>query len=208
MDFPEQSGAPDQPRSTLGHVRNAQDQQSASWSSLFPKIRETVERHISQSSLPRGSDMDDLVSEVSIRVVKDLGAFDPSEGSSFRAWVRTISKHALIDMQRHAASVGRGGGAEKLLGDVEAGAGTSVGAAPDQERQSVLARVDEMRQGIDEVLAGLDEKYRTVLELRMLGGMSFKEIAPILGYDREVTVRSLYKRARAMLQQRLQRFSG
>jgi len=197
----------DAPRSTLGYVRRAQADDTVSWNNLFPKIRETVERHISASSLPRGYDLDDLVSEVSIQVARDLAKFDPSPGSSFRAWVKVIAKHALVDMQRRAASVGRGGGDERLLGDVEAAAGGGIGAAPDQERQSVLARVGEMERGIQDVLATMDDKYRQVLELRMLQDLSYKEIAPLLGYEREVTVRSLYMRARSVLQKELQRFA-
>jgi DNA-directed RNA polymerase specialized sigma24 family protein len=45
-----------------------------------------------------------------------------------------------------------------------------------------------------------------VLELRLFQGKSFAEIMPLLGYTKEVTVRSLHMRALQRLQELLARF--
>ena len=74
------------------------------------------------------------------------------------------------------------------------------------ERQSMLVRFQELRSAVDGALDELSEKHKRVIELRMFQGKSFAEIAPELGYDKEVTVRSLHMRAMQRLQELLAAF--
>ena len=67
----------------------------------------------------------------------------------------------------------------------------------------VAPRVEGVAHG---ALDELSEKHKRVIELRMFQGKSFAEIAPELGYDKEVTVRSLHMRAMQRLQELLAAF--
>ena len=72
----------------------------------------------------------------------------------------------------------------------------------------MLVRYGELREGIEKALGELSEKHKLVLEMRLFQGKSFAEIMPLLGYTKEVTVRSLHMRALQRLQELLAPFDA
>ena len=72
----------------------------------------------------------------------------------------------------------------------------------------MLVRFKELRSALDRALEQLSDKHKRVIELRLFQGKSFAEIMPLLGYNKEVTVRSLHMRALHRLQELLAEFGA
>ena len=120
--------------------------------------------------------------------------------------MRTIADRKLKDAWRRARAQKRGGGRDRHLGDLDDSGGKERFADERVPRQSMLVRFQELRGALDAALEQLSEKHKRVIELRLFQGRSFAEIAPALGYDKEVTVRSLHMRALRRLQELLSAF--
>ena len=211
---PMESTPPDDPAkpedelsSTLQHVQNVQgDDGEVSWSNLQEKVAKWVSEAAYGQNLPTDKSRDDLLQEVMLQVFRDIGDFEVEPGASFSGWVRTIADRKLKDYWRRARAQKRGGGNVQHLGDFDEQGGRERFEDERVERQSMLVRFQELRSAVDSALDELSEKHKRVIELRMFQGKSFAEIAPELGYDKEVTVRSLHMRAMQRLQELLAAF--
>jgi len=193
--------------STLKHVQNVQGEDGEiSWSNLQEKVAKWVAEVCYGQTLPADKSYDDLQQEVMLQVFRDIGDFHVEPGASFSGWVRTIADRKLKDYWRRARAKKRGGGNVKHLGDLDEAGGREHLADDKVERQSMLVRFQELRGALDAALGQLSDKHKRVIELRLFQGKSFAEIAPELGYDKEVTVRSLHMRALQRLQELLASF--
>jgi RNA polymerase sigma factor (sigma-70 family) len=194
--------------STLRHVQIVQGEHDAdvSWSNLHDKIVRWATEATYGQNLPPDKNLDDLTQEVLLQVFKDIGEFKVEPGASFSGWVRMIAGRKLNDYWRRERAKKRGGGRLKHLGDFDETGGRERFADSRVPRQSMLVRYQELRSALDEALAELSDKHKRVLELRMFQGKSYAEIMPLLGYSKEVTVRSLHMRALQRLQELMQGF--
>ena len=193
--------------STLKHVQNVQgDDGDLSWGNLQEKVAKWVAEASYGQNLPSGKSREDLQQEVMLQVFRDIGEFRVEPGASFSGWVRTIADRKLKDSWRRARAQKRGKGDERHLGDFDEAGGRERFVDERVERQSMLVRFQELRSALDAALGELSEKHKRVIELRLFQGKSFAEIAPELGYDKEVTVRSLHMRALQRLQELLAAF--
>ena len=193
--------------STLQHVQNVQgDEGDLSWGNLQEKVTKWVAEASYGQSLPSDKSREDLQQEVMLQVFRDIGEFRVEPGASFSGWVRTIADRKLKDSWRRARAQKRGKGDERHLGDFDEAGGRERFVDERVERQSMLVRFQELRSALDAALGELSEKHKRVIELRLFRGKSFAEIAPELGYDKEVTVRSLHMRALQRLQELLAAF--
>jgi RNA polymerase sigma-70 factor (ECF subfamily) len=100
---------------------------------------------------------------------KALAAFPRYRDTSFRAWLFTIAHHVVTDRYR----ADRPGQPLEWAADIH-------DAAPSPED---LALAADERRGVRELLAGLPDHQRQVVELR-LAGMTGAEIAQALGRSR------------------------
>ncbi|MCB9899378.1 MAG: sigma-70 family RNA polymerase sigma factor [Planctomycetes bacterium] len=112
----------------------------------------------------------DVAQEAFIRVWRALDRFDFS--MAFSTWLYRISVNLAID---HLRRNKRHRGADIDIMK-EGLADESLDSAPDHEQGS-----RELVQKVRDVLDTLDEKYRTVLALRDLEGLSSKQISDITG---------------------------
>lgn len=194
--------------STLQYVRNVQqdDDTDTSWHNLHDKVVRWVAEAAHGSNLPADRSLDDLTQEVLLQVFHDIDQFQVEPGASFAGWVRTIAQRKLTDTWRRERAQKRGGGRQRHLGDFDEQGGQDRFADERAPHQSMFVRLGELGEALDRALAQLDEKYKRVIELRMFQGKSFAEIAPLLGYQKEVTVRSLHLRALEQLQSLLAPF--
>jgi RNA polymerase sigma factor (sigma-70 family) len=195
--------------STLRHVRAVQNESCAdvSWQNLHQKISRWVEEATLGTNLPADRSLDDLTQDVLLQVCKDIAAFKVEPGASFSGWVRTIAQRKLNDTWRRERARKRGGGKTRHLGDFDETGGMDRFADQSVPRGSMLVRFQELSHRLDEVLVELSDKHKRVIELRLFQGRPFAEIAPALGYTKEVTVRSIYMRALQRLQLLLQGFA-
>ena len=189
--------------STLRHVKNVQDDGEAdvSWANLHDKMVRWVAEATHGQNMPTDKSLDDLTQEVLLQVFRDVHEFKVEPGASFSGWVRMIAHRKLNDYWRRTRAKKRGGGKQKHLSDFDETGGRE--RFPDQRfpRQSMLVRYEELRGALDKALAELSDKHKKVLEMRLFQGKSFAEIMPVLGYTKEVTVRSLHMRALQRLQE-------
>ncbi len=129
-------------------------------------------------------DAEDVVQETLMAVHQGLGKFEGR--SSFKTWsVGILMRQAAMSLRKRAGRAGRIGEMEV----VDAGAGNA-------ERQAD-ARMDVM-----EMLAKVSVEHREVLVLREIQGLSYDEIAEVLGVARG-TVESRLFRARGELKKGL-----
>ncbi len=201
--------------STLRYVRSVQggdaagtDDSDVSWANLSDKCGRWVTEAAHGQNLPPDKSLEDLTQEVMLQVFRDIGDFQVEPGASFSGWVRTITQRKLSDYWRRARAQKRGGGKTKHLGDLDETGGREAFADDKVERQSMILRYKELREGLERALAELSDRHKRVLELRLFQGKSYAEIMPLLGYDKEVTVRSLHMRALQRLQELLGGFAG
>jgi RNA polymerase sigma factor (sigma-70 family) len=158
-------------------------------------------------NLPTDKSLDDLTQEVLLQVFRDIGEFKVEPGASFSGWVRMVAGRKLNDYWRRARAKKRGGGKIKHLGDFDETGGRERFADDKVPRQSMLVRYQELQESLQRALGELSDKHKRVIELRLFQGKSFAEIMPLLGYTKEVTVRSLHMRALQRLQELMAQFA-
>jgi RNA polymerase sigma-70 factor, ECF subfamily len=134
-------------------------------------------------------DAEDVVQEACLRALRFFGGFHGGDG---RAWLLAIVRNSCYDwLRRHHP-------AETAVGFDE-----DLHSAADQNdtpEHLLLERADQLR--LREALEALPLAWREVLILRELEGLSYKEIADVVGIKMG-TVMSRLARARARLQQQL-----
>lgn len=202
---------PDEPlSSTLRHVQKVQGETDTdlSWANLHEKVVRWVAEASHGQNLPTDKNLDDLTQEVLLQVFRDIGEFKVEPGASFSGWVRMIAHRKLNDYWRRERAKKRGGGKLRHLGDFDESGGREHFADDRFPRQSMLVRYQELQDSLQKALGELSDKHKRVLELRLFQGKSFAEIMPMLGYTKEVTVRSLHMRALQRLQELMAGFAN
>jgi len=182
--------------STLHCARRAQAGEADAWVELDVKLRPWLLDKLSGRRLPASHDVQDVVQEVLLYVHEHFPQFAAAPGASLRGWVLRIAESKVVDMWRRGSAKKRGGGRERNTAELT---DTSLfGQIADDrlQRQSAVARCGEIRARMAKVAESLSAKHREVLELRETEGLPFAEIAERMGYKKEVTVRSLYMRAK------------
>jgi len=193
--------------STLQHVQNVQgDDGEVSWANLNDKIVKWVGEVAYGQNMPSDKSREDLTQEVLMQVFRDIAEFQVEPGASFSGWVRMIADRKLKDYWRRTRAQKRGGGNVKHLGDFDEVGGRDRFEDEKIERQSMIVRYKELQGALDSALSQLSDKHKRVIEMRMFQGKSFAEIMPVLGYTKEVTVRSLHMRALQRLQELMGEF--
>lgn len=115
-------------------------------------------------------DAEDLTSEVFLKASRQL---DPQRAErSIGSWLFTVARTTLNDYWRRYYQTGA------QLSLVESHPADAAGAAGDDP-------MDDAEQLVAEILAGLPERYRQVLELRFLRGYSIRETAAALALTPE-----------------------
>lgn len=150
-------------------------------------------------------DAEEVTQQTFLSVIEHLGEF--REESQFRTWLlRIATNHALALLRRRAVRAGPSLD-EQSTDDSYEGMPHPEYIAVWHETPEEIAMRRETRQYVDDALAELGEKYRTVFVLRDIQGLSTRETADILGISVEAAkVRLL--RARLMLRERLTRVFG
>lgn len=140
-------------------------------------------------------DTEDIVQESFVKAYLSLGSF--RKESTFYTWIYRIAHNMAIDYKRKIAR--RGNAIE--LSEVER-------SLPVDERASPLEAVvrQEQGDGMQRALAKLSEEHKTVIILREVDGLSYEEIAKVLGISKG-TVMSRLHYARKQLQELLKDFA-
>ena len=138
-------------------------------------------------------DAQDVLQETLLALTK--GVADFRGASSLSTWLFTVARSFCIKQRRrskHAPSA-----VASLSSDHVAEQVASNDAAPDERSEQ-----RELQRALSDAIAALDLKYREVLLLRDVEGMTAAEVAEVLGISVEATKSRLH-RARAQLREAL-----
>lgn len=141
--------------------------------------------------MPREADLEDLLQDVAMAMVKH--AANLKDPALVRPWLRTIAINT-------ARTAGRRTKVRRRVFPRLAGAGDQL-PEPATSRQDHTAR-EEGRRALG-LAQGLPEEYREPLLLRAVRGMSYRQIADVLGLP-ITTVETRLTRARRMLRQQME----
>jgi RNA polymerase sigma-70 factor (ECF subfamily) len=146
----------------------------------------------------------DVAQEAFVRVHRHLAEFEAK--SSFSTWLYRIATHLAIDAVRRERRSQKDEVDEVNEADLAGGGegilATTLGNDP---RENVLRR--ELARKIQEALATLPEKHRTILVLREVEGLSYEELAERLGIHKGTVMSRLFH-ARKKMQAALRRYAG
>ncbi len=177
-------------------ARVAEDDERA-FTDLVGRFRGRVTNLISRVLNDRESS-DDLAQEVFVRVYVHRRNY--RTGSKFSTWVFTIAANlAKNEIRRRVRR--RNWFSLDALTEVFSDSMIQL-ADPTEGREQVLER-EQLQGAVGQAIATVPEKYRLALVLRDIEGLSYEEIAEVLGVPGG-TVRSRINRARSMLKRKLE----
>jgi len=185
-------------------VERAQDGDRDAFQQLVERYQEKV-YSICYSKLKDEQDSKDVSQDVFIKVYRYLDNF--KQNSSFYTWLYRITVNTCIDYLRKQSrhqkvdyddTIKRD---ENLEGD-DMLMPSKLGVNPDK----AFGR-KELRQKMLEALNTLSEKHRTILNLREVEGLSYKEMAEVLDISKGTVMSRLYH-ARNYFQEALEEYLG
>ena len=154
------------------------------------RIAALVSRYVSDSG-----EVEDVTQEAFIKAYRALGKFRGD--SAFYTWLYRIAANAA---KNHLVAKGRRPGADATIEDAEGfdeGGLLSESASPE-----ALAMGGELAEVVESALKALPDELKAALMLREFDGLSYDDIADVLGCP-VGTVRSRIFRAREAVDQRM-----
>ncbi len=137
----------------------------------------------------------DVAQEAFVRVHRSLADFKGD--SAFSTWLFRIATHLAIDAVRKERTSRKDDVDDVSEADLEGGGegilATRLGTDP---RQNALRR--ELAQKLQEALATLPEKHRTILVLREVEGLSYEELAERLEIHKGTVMSRLFHARKKM----------
>ena len=154
------------------------------------RIAAMVSRYVSDAG-----EVEDVTQEAFIKAYRALGKFRGD--SAFYTWLYRIAANAA---KNHLVAKGRRPGADATIEDAEGfdeGGLLSESASPE-----ALAMGEELAEVVESALNELPDELKAALMLREFDGLSYDDIADVLGCP-VGTVRSRIFRAREAIDQRV-----
>ena len=154
------------------------------------RIVALVSRYVSDAG-----EVEDVTQEAFIKAYRALGKFRGD--SAFYTWLYRIAANAA---KNHLVAKGRRPGADATIEDAEGfdeGGMVSESASPE-----ALAMGNQLAEVVESALSALPDELRAALMLREFDGLSYDDIADVLGCP-VGTVRSRIFRAREAVDQRV-----
>jgi RNA polymerase sigma-70 factor (ECF subfamily) len=147
---------------------------------------------VARTLTPRAADAEDLVQDTLVRAFQGIERFD---GAHPRAWLLTIMRNAHINRARRRRP--------ELLHDQDAAfARLAAEAGEVAETPEALVVGEAFDAVVSNALAALPDRFRQVVVLVDMHGLSYAEAAEVLGVP-VGTVMSRLHRARARMRHRL-----
>jgi RNA polymerase sigma-70 factor (ECF subfamily) len=146
----------------------------------------------------------DVAQEAFVRVHRHLPEFKGD--SSLQTWILRIASHAAIDSVRRERASSREDIEEVRESDLASGGDGILATALGSNPQENALRA-ELLSKIQDALAQLPEKHRTILVLRELEGLSYEELAERLRIHKGTVMSRLFH-ARKKMQLLLREYAG
>ena len=154
------------------------------------RIGALVSRYIADAG-----EVEDVTQEAFIKAYRALSKFRGD--SAFYTWLYRIAANAA---KNHLVAKGRRPGADATIEDAEAF--DDGGLVSETGSPEAMAMGDELAVVVEQALQSLPEELRAALTLRELEGLSYDDIAEVLGCP-VGTVRSRIFRAREAIDERV-----
>ena len=154
------------------------------------RIAALVSRYVSDAS-----EVEDVTQEAFIKAYRALGKFRGD--SAFYTWLYRIAANAA---KNHLAAKGRRPGADATIEDAEGY--DEGGLLLESASPEALAMGGELAEVVESALNALPDELKAALMLREFDGLSYDDIADVLGCP-VGTVRSRIFRAREAIDQRV-----
>lgn len=174
--------------SLLGRVRLRDE---ASWTRLLTLYGPLVEYWCRRGGVD--ADVDDLVQEVFLAVSQDLGRFEHRGPGSFRAWLRGITRHKLLDYYRKAQRQAPAEGGSTALLRLQEIPDPQPGSSEDADEVSGL-----YRRALELIRSEFEERTWQAFWLSAVEGRDTAAVAAELGMS-PVAVRIAKSRVLARL---------
>jgi RNA polymerase sigma-70 factor (ECF subfamily) len=171
----------------------------------FRQLVERYQRRVYQLALGMLKDPDDamdIAQETFVRVHKYLPSFKGD--SSFFTWTYRIGMNLCLDAQRKKGRTERVDLDDSDQAELEAAMEPPSAALAGPQRATLNT---ELKGKLEEALQGLSENHRSILLLREVEGLSYEELAKVLGI-RKGTVMSRLFHARLKMQNKLREYLG
>ena len=159
------------------------------------RISALVSRYISDPG-----EMEDVTQEAFVKAYRALKRFRGD--SAFYTWLYRIAANAA---KNHLAAKGRRPRSDASIEDAEAF--DEFGLSSDSGSPEAIAMGDELVSVVEAAMQALTEELRAALTLRELEGLSYDDIAEVLGCP-VGTVRSRIFRAREAIDERVREQIG
>ena len=156
---------------------------------VYHELRRSARRTLRRESTDTSIQTTDLINEAYLKLV-DQRESDWQNRAHFFAVAARVMRNILVDRARARQFVKRGGGARKVSTD------EVLVAAPERD-----VNVIDLHEALT-ILSDLDERKSRIVELRYFAGLSFEEIAEVLGIS-GITVKREWLKAKAWLYQAL-----
>lgn len=161
-------------------------------------FRELIDRHERLVShmvyrmIDRPADREDLCQDVFMKVYQNLSRF--RHESKLSTWIATIAYNTCINYLQKKKT--------PLFDDKTPETVTWEDVSDSKATPEKSAESEDLRKRLNGAIAGLDQRYRAIITLYHLDGMSYAEIGSIMNLP-EGTVKSYLFRARKQLKETL-----
>ena len=150
----------------------------------FRPLAEQIAQKI-PTSIQGEMDVEDVIGQTFVQVVRDIKGCRAESGRSFFAWVRKIAEHRLQDAIRCIETEKRGGDRQRAFGTGVSPHESSIVdlvemLSAGSHRPSRSAMRHEAVEAVHEAIDALPEEYSQAVRLRFLEGKSLEETAALM----------------------------
>ncbi len=165
-------------------VLKAQKGEEKSFAMLFDCFYDKISRYVHFRVAPE--DVEDLVSDVFLKVVEKLHTYKPNPKAGFHSWLFRIAHNRVVDFYRQK---------KELLGNTDEDGNDFFLQIPDENlRPDQQTNLNLDVQKLYGVMKELPDIQREILEFKYLEGFSNAEVAQITGKS-EGNIRVIQLRA-------------
>lgn len=187
---------------TTGFVNRLRARDPGAWYDLWEIFGPVLEAQLNKWGRGRigRETVRDLSQETLAALSDSIDRYDPAKGARFSTWLLAIAKHTLGDEIDKRMALKRGSGKKAATLD-EAWMSQAGGVAPSEEYEAAIFRA-KVTAALRMVERECDFADFSVYRMRVLDGMSGKDVAQSLGTS-EPTVSRRLARVRQALRSRL-----
>jgi len=187
---------------TTSFVNRLRARDEAAWFELWETFGPVIRAQLTKWGRGRvgAETVRDLSQETLAALSDSLDRYDPARGARFSTWLLAIAKHVLGDEIDRRMALKRGSGKANAELD-EAWMGQAPGASVDDEYEAAMFRA-KIEAAIRMVERECDFTDFSIYRMRVLDGMSGKQVAASVGVSEPTVSRRLAK-VRNLLRSRI-----